>query len=118
MPEADQELKEPGTWLVYRDRAKAFVGKLVQHQRDGQVLINSGTVKNAEYFQDWMADDTGLITSSKLMPTNGKHKLVEYIIERRAILGRFPSVAGSEKVPTPALKLLAEFRRDPKKFPF
>jgi hypothetical protein len=102
----------PDDWIVYRSLSKCHLAQVKADQKDDQILICSGEVKKDVFCFDWLSDETGLITNARVSPP-GKFRKAEWIVESRSILGRWPP---SDRVPTEALKMMADFKRDPKKF--
>jgi hypothetical protein len=106
----------PGSWVVYRDGSKPFVGLLLQDGKD-QVQLHTGIVKSSLLQSDWLSVKDANVVNSVSAPAPTGWKKAEYVISARSILGVFHPTDGS-RIPLQALQLIADYKRDPYKFPF
>ena len=98
------------------DGGKPHIGILVEDCKDDQVLFQSGKLsKSGKFSHDWVCSESGLTKNAITQPTPGEWKPVEYVISGTTVFGRFPF---SDTVPLAALKIMAEFKRDPGRFPY
>lgn len=104
----------PGSWVVYRDLSKIYIGQLKMECKDGQFLIYSGIMKDSIFNNDYVSALNADIKASTV-PIGPDWSLAEYVVSQRTIMGIFPPTVS---VPRDALALVADFKRDPRLFPF
>jgi hypothetical protein len=112
---ADQPPKTaPGSWLVYRDLSKIYIGQLRMECKDGQFLVYSGVMNGSVFNYDYVSAQDAQIKNSP-SPLGPGWSLAEYVVNQRTIMGVFAPTA---TVPREALEMMADFARDPRQFPF